>query len=282
MNKLLSRYGTEIVIWDGDVLAFIAAAAVERPFESADGHVQMRADRSEGETAIDNLVFRIKEDLGIHGLEHRFVLSGPGHINWRLGVDPEYKNNRSGKAKPMLLPSMRKYLVSRFSAVWTDTLEADDVIGITMTSRNWGNVLSVGRDKDFKSIPGLHYTIGQDAVEPISLSDADAFFYAQCLAGDMTDNIAGCLGIGMTRAKRIVETPVRLEPKQGTITRGKNKGQLITKWHEAPTDNMWECIVTHYEKAGLTEAEALKTARLVRILRKGEFEGGRVKLWEPF
>jgi DNA polymerase-1 len=105
----------------------------------------------------------------------------------------------------------------------------------------------------------------------------------QSLAGDRVDGYAGCPGIGMERSKRILSDPKELVPEHGVVTRGARKGQATTKWVSKPTDSMWRCIVTHYEKAGRDEAEALLNARLARILRAGEYdrETGAVKLWVP-
>jgi hypothetical protein len=43
----------------------------------------------------------------------------------------------------------------------------------------------------------------------------------------------------------------------------------------------WDTVVEAYEKAGLTEDDALVTARLARILRAEDYDGVNIKLWEP-
>ena len=42
-----------------------------------------------------------------------------------------------------------------------------------------------------------------------------------------------------------------------------------------------DTVVEAYEKAGLTEDDALVTARLARILRAEDYDGVNIKLWEP-
>ena len=105
----------------------------------------------------------------------------------------------------------------------------------------------------------------------------------QALAGDAIDGFAGCPGIGMKRAAEIIDNPTRLVPQEGVKTRGVNKGEAVTRWMAEPTRDYWACIVSHYHKAGLTEEDALKTARLARILRHGEYnpETEELRLWTP-
>ena len=105
----------------------------------------------------------------------------------------------------------------------------------------------------------------------------------QTLAGDATDGFYGCPGLGLKRAAEIIDQPVRLVPKDGIKTRGVNKGEAVTRWFAEPTRDYWACIVSHYRKAGLGEAEALVAARLARLLRHGEYdpETEELRLWTP-
>ena len=83
----------------------------------------------------------------------------------------------------------------------------------------------------------------------------------QTLVGDPTDGYSGCPKCGQKKAKEL------LPP--------------VIKWHE---DEVWKIIVSTYRKQGLGEADALKNARMARILRAGEYEHKpkrRVKLWHP-
>lgn len=276
------------LVIDGDTIAFIAAAAVQTNFEDEHGMVSPRASIREGEVVVDNLLcavgVRLDEDE-----RWAICLSDPSGDNWRKDVDPQYKANRVNQAKPLILGAMKQYLRDRYRAEHKARLEADDMVGIALTAvldldgDEDRRPLAIGRDKDFRTIPGWHLTVGEKEHRYISVEEADAFFLAQVLAGDRVDGFDGCPGIGMTRAERIIAKPFRLVPQKGVITRGKNKGQETTKWFEEPTEDIWECITTHYEKAGLQEADALRTARLARILRYGEydFETAEVRLWEP-
>lgn len=273
---------------DGDVIAFIAAAAVEHPLEDEFGFVRPFAYTREGEAVVENKLWWLKQKLG--GDHIKIFLSDPKE-NWRFDVARTYKGNRKELVKPLLLDKLKAYLREIHGAEHWSRLEADDVLGIVATddTRFPGSKIIVGRDKDFRGIPCRLHTIGDldgkgnPVVVETGPKEAEQFHLKQALAGDRVDGFEGCPGIGMTRAEKIIEKPVKLVPKEGQITRGKNKGQKITKWFEEPTEDLWEAIVSQYHKAGQTEQEALTTARLARILLAGEYDHDthKVKLWDP-
>lgn len=279
-----------VLLVDGDTLAFRAASAVNHTVESPTGFIEPFARRWEGETVLDNMIARLKERLKADDMV--FYLSCPSGDNWRLQVDPEYKSNRKGSIRPLLLDDLKRYLRQDYGASHVAFLEADDTIGIFATDPEFypdHRKIIVGRDKDFATIPGEHYQLLDDdadnkpIIRTVLPMEASLSHYAQALSGDAVDGYPGCPGIGKTRAREIVENPERLVPKAGVITRGKNKGQEITKWFSAGPSSVWEAIVSHYEKAGLSEADALRNARLARILLHGEydFDNHAVRLWVP-
>ncbi|MBO6814570.1 MAG: hypothetical protein JJ891_06905 [Rhizobiaceae bacterium] len=274
---------------DGDTLAFIAASVCQHTVESPNGTIEPFAMRPEGEAVVDNLISGLKTRLKAQSI--RIFLSCPAEDNWRLKVDPEYKSNRKNSLRPMLLTPLKEYLRRKYQAEHLAFLEADDALGIHATAEELvpGRKIVVGRDKDFQTIPGLHYqlkdndTSGNPVVREVTAMEARLSHYVQALAGDAIDGFPGCPGIGMKSARKIVENPLRLVPKEGVITRGKNKGQKVIKWHEAGDCSVWEAIVCRYEKAGLGDKEALKTARLSKILLANDYdmETKTVTLWVP-
>lgn len=276
---------------DGDIIAFSAAAAAQAIWVDDAGWHTPIANEREGEAIVDNILHGLKKGLGAQSFE--VILSDPTE-NWRKQVDPTYKTNRKTEARPLLLSHLKAYLEFKHKASWWAGLEADDVLGLLMTgpphSTMTYRLVCVGRDKDFKSIPGLHHSIKQDIgprgemlVRQVSQWEADKFHLMQTLAGDRVDGYYGCPGIGMDRAAGIIDAPMRLVPAKGVKTRGVNKGEAVTRWVGEPTTDLWACIVSHYEKMGLGETEALVTARLARILRHGEYdrETESVTLWTP-
>jgi 5'-3' exonuclease len=90
----------------------------------------------------------------------------------------------------------------------------------------------------------------------VTPEEADYWFWTQCLTGDPVDGYKGVPGIGAVSSKKILE---------------------------AAGDNPWQDIVAAYVKAGQTEEDALRNARLARILRPGEYNSTTKEpiLWTP-
>lgn len=280
---------------DGDVIAYQAASACQRvvanPEEDAFGYAWAYADCKQGRAIVDNMLAKLKASLNAEHWE--IALSGTSALNWRKAILPTYKSNRDDIVRPVLLGTLKQYLRDAYGAVSEVVLEADDLIGIWATGE-WCSVepfgpfaVIVGRDKDFKGIPGTHHTLGdldgkgQPRLRFVSCEEAERFHLTQALAGDRVDGYAGCPGIGMERASQVIANPQRLVPKSGTLTAGKNKGTQVTKWYAEPTEDYWACIVSHYLKAGLTEADALTTAQVAKILLADDWSTEGVRLWSP-
>jgi hypothetical protein len=284
-----------LLIIDGDVIAFIAAAACERVVQDELGNVRTEGFIDEGIAVAAGLIAKFRNQLRSGDLppEYIVVLSDP-HDNYRFDIDHNYKGNRKAgdmSRVPVLLNPLKEWLKREHSANFLPRLEADDAVGLLMTDPKLEDFarIAVGRDKDFKCIPGWHYQYHKGDenadITPFyqSPEDADRWHLMQSLAGDMTDGFGGCPGIGLKRAAVLIEECMLQVPGEGVITRGANKGQKVVRWTQTPAANHWECIVSHYEKHGLGEMEALQTARLAHLLRHGEYnpETHEVKLWTP-
>lgn len=283
-----------LLIFDGDVLAFIAAAAVQAPLQLANGDMTQFAKLEDGTLAIDGFIAKFRNAFAAGTAEDELVvvLSDPA-ANWRYDVDHNYKANRKGTELPMLLRPLKEYLKATYGASLSTRCEADDLVSLMMTDPALEDFkrIAIGRDKDFKSIPGWHYQMPKKMSEVgsspkpffITPEEAAHWHLLQTLAGDMTDNIPGCTNVGMVRAERILGENLLLVPSDGVITRGKNKGEKCVRWITKPAASLWDCIVSNYEKVGLSENEALQTARLTHLLRHGEYnaETGEVVLWNP-
>jgi 5'-3' exonuclease len=291
MANLFKRTKPLMALIDGDTLAFRAAAAVNHTMHWPTGLVENFARKPEGEGVLINMMDKLQKRLGFQ--EMKVFLSCPTNDNWRLEVDPNYKANRKDSIRPLLLGHLKGFLRLNFAAQHMAYLEADDAIGVWATSEilcpsSEYDKIIVGRDKDFMTIPGLHYQLGDDVMglpDPKVITPGEAVknHYVQALAGDAVDGYPGCPGIGMKTARRIIEAPTRLVPKEGIITRGARKGMIDLKWHEDGPCGIWEAIICRYKKAGLSEREALKTARLAKILlaEDYELETATVRLWTP-
>lgn len=186
------------------------------------------------------------------------LLTGPH--NFRKVVEPTYKLNRKPVAKPIALAFAKQYMVDHLGARIVDGLEADDLIGLSLTGKYAeGKGIAVSIDKDMATIPGLHMNPNKD-LKPrlVSQQDADRYWMTQTLTGDTTDGYSGAPGIGPKKAEAILA----------------GRTELAT---------MWAGVLAGYAKVKATQALALTTARLARILRKGDYDppGQEVLLWHP-
>lgn len=273
---------------DGDIIAFTAAAAVQNLYEDEFGFVMPIARRQEGEAVVDNMLSNLK--IAFKSTHMRVALTDPKE-NFRREVWPEYKASRKASMRPLLLDILKTYLRDNHAAFHWDSLEADDVLGILNTEPQDypGRRILVGRDKDFRTVPGEYFHLMRQDwrvkpfVEQITPWEAQQFHLLQTLMGDMTDGYAGCPGLGKKRAQDLLDAPVVLRPQPGVKTRGVNKGESTTKWVSEPTRDLWACIVSHYKKAGQTEEDALVTARLAHILQHEDYnrETQEITLWTP-
>jgi hypothetical protein len=104
--------------------------------------------------------------------------------------------------RPQHLQPVREFLVVKWGAELTDGYEADDAIGIGMSS---GSTVCCSLDKDLKQLPGEHYNWVKDEWDAVSEVEGWRHFYKQLLTGDKSDNIPGIRGIGKVRAARLIE-----------------------------------------------------------------------------
>lgn len=243
------------VLIDADILAFQIASSLEQVFEFNGEHV-LHADLNAGKREVDNAVEYIIEKIDAD----RAALFLTGSNNFRKEVLPSYKGNRVGVRKPMILSGLRKYMQEVYGDLCflEDTLEGDDLIGIHATMPHSGERVIYSADKDLKTVPGLHWCPEDGEIIEIAESNADRMFFSQVLTGDPTDNYKGCPGVGPVKAEKLLE------------------GKVDNK-------ERWETVVNAYQKAKLTEKDALQQARCARILRHGEynFETKKVSLWTP-
>lgn len=188
--------------------------------------------------------------------------------NFRYDVDPSYKGNRKGTRKP----SCYEEVVKRAKDTWAfyshPGLEADDVLGIFATRDS--NTILVSEDKDMKTIPCTLFQQGQ--LQKIDKATADWWFFYQTLVGDTADGYPGLPGVGPKKAEAILASAKEYADSQIAQDLNLSKGDCV-----------WYVVKHAYEQRGLTEADAIKQARLARILRDEDWckDTKTVKLWTP-
>jgi len=234
---------------DGDIVAFQAAVSLEHPTKYDEDTWILWASESDTKAKFDGMMQNLIEKSGAADV----IVAFTDKVNFRKELCDTYKANRAKTRKPMLLSLLKDYCTTRYRSLVYPRLEADDVLGICGTYEPlFKEPIIWSIDKDLMQIPGLHLV--DDEIVEVTPEQADYFFLKQVLTGDQADNYSGCKGIGEKRATAILD--------------------------EDPT---WGAVVKAYEKAGLTEEDAISQARLARILRHGEYdmENSTVKLWSP-
>lgn len=113
-----------------------------------------------------------------------------------------YKGNRTAQ-KPTHLKAVGEYLVKSHGATVAAGIEADDAIGIGLTSDP--GTVCVSIDKDLDQVPGWHFNWVEDRAYWITPKEGDYSFYTQLLTGDTTDNVPGVAGIGPAKASGILD-----------------------------------------------------------------------------
>lgn len=261
----------KLLLIDGDEFIFRAAAAVEHEsrfnttlgdpdWNEAPVHV-LFSHPGKARDVLDEMLERIFERFETR--KHFLCFStGP---NFRFGVDPTYKNNRANSRKPLCYVQLREDVEKAYRCKAFPGLEADDVMGVLATMPRMHDnhqPIIVSQDKDMKTIPTTVWN-GKDLVT-YTEAQADYWHLYQTLVGDTSDGYKGCKGIGAVKAEKILNSA-----------------------HDHAGDTYaeatWNAVKAAYEKAGLTEADAIVQARLARILRWEDWdnETKEPRLWTP-
>ena len=180
--------------------------------------------------------------------------------NFRYDVDPTYKANRKGTRKPLAYLDVLARVEDTWPSFKHDGLEADDVMGIFATRD--ANTIICSMDKDMKTIPCTLWD--GTKLQKVDPSTADTWFMYQVLVGDTADGYPGLPSVGPKKADAILKAGVK-----------EKTGPLI--------ENLWKHVKAAYEAKGLTEADAIKQARLARILRNSDWDAKKKEpiLWTP-
>ena len=241
------------LLFDADIIAFKAAAAVEHPIKWGDGLWTLHAYEHEAIEQCINYISNVRRDL--IASDHTLYLTGPD--NWRKDILPTYKENRKDTRKPLVLQAVRQWMIEEQGAVLTDTFEADDLLGIEATTHPLTTII-VSEDKDLQTIPALLYNPAKDtAVRHIGVFEAAYNHMHQTLTGDKTDNYDGLAGCGPVTATKIL-APAK-EP-----------------------EDLWPLVVKAFQSKKLSEEHALVQAQVARICHASDIDkSGKVTPWTP-
>lgn len=233
---------------DAEVYLYPAIATAEFEVEFQPDMWTYVCNHSDAKTTFDNDISKVIEVLP----DAEIILVFGDSTNFRYAVYPEYKSGRRRYRKPAGYSALRQWAMDSWPSKLFTGVEGDDGLGLLARG---GDVI-VSRDKDLKTIPGLHLRDG--TLEEITEHQANLAFYTQALTGDSTDGYPGCPGIGpVSAAKVLAGCNTELE--------------------------MWLAVLEAYQKAGKSYEFALQMARCARILRPGEYDRDRKQavLWNP-
>ena len=241
------------LLLDADWLVYSSCCSCEHDYRWDEWHHSLHLDEKEVHELIQ---YRVEQYQGIAEDDGQVIMCFSEYPTFRHTLSQDYKTNRIGKRKPLGLKRVIEQVADYYHSVSFPNLEGDDVMGLLATGQEYKNPVIVSPDKDMKGVPCR--LLANDEIELITRKRADRNWMLQCLTGDSGDNIPGLIGVGPVTANKILGDAESLS-------------------------DMWDKVITTYEKKKKTYADALMTARLTRILRDGEYNHvtGEVKLWEP-
>lgn len=266
------------VLIDADILAYQVASSQEEAYDFG-GQVVYSADEEKAIDEVNNAIAWIIDHVDADGA----ALFLTGTNNFRKQVLPTYKENRKDVRKPQLLQPIRKWMLENTKCFIEDGLEGDDLIGIHATMPHKGERVIWSADKDLKTVPGLHWNPDDGCIYEIDEEEANYRFLSQVITGDPTDNYSGCPGAGPSMVDKTLYKSMAWYSWEHEFTRGPRKGLTEKRWDLEHETDPWKIVLSIYEKAGLTEGDAIIQARCARILRHGEynFKTQEVLLWQP-
>lgn len=228
---------------DADYIVYKSCAAAEYDIDWGEDVIMVGSKFSEAYANTIRDINRIKSEF----FDPDIILFFSDSINFRKQVDPSYKGHRNRK-KPCGYKRVIYALHDQYRVIRMPELEADDAMGVYATSEE--DCIICSPDKDMKQIPGTLYNM--DEVFTITKQDGWEWFLIQTLAGDQTDGYSGAPGYG-------VKTSAKFFGENGYT---------------------WNSVVKAFKQKGLTEDDALKNARLAKILTSNDYDD-RPILWTP-
>ena len=233
---------------DADYIAYKCCAATETEIDFGEDLIVVTSNFSEAYKYVERELFNIANDLGCFDDS---ILFFSDSVNFRKSIDPAYKGHRNRK-KPCGYKRVINKLKEEYHVVVMPTLEADDAIGIYATKEE-GHIIC-SPDKDMRQIPGDLFDL-TNGVVTITKEEGDRWHLIQTMAGDQTDGYAGVPSIGIKRADALLT----------------EKGAT------------WQTVLEAFLDKDLTEEDALRNARLAKILQVEDYDftNQTVRPWTP-
>lgn len=248
------------ILLDADIVAYKVACLNQTDFDWGDTGKSRVVDPIKARKDTDELIGEYCTTLKANKVI--VCLSDP-NANFRKELSGgTYKSNRAKVERPELLAWVKEYLEHEYRSFIRPRLEADDIMGILMTTDKFidGRKIMVSEDKDMRTVPGLLFNPNKPDLGVIEVSelDADRFHMWQTMCGDPVDGYPGCPGIG-------------------------EKSEYAQEIIGASRAELWDIVLEAYASKGLKEDDALLQARLAHILWASSynFKSKKVRLWSP-
>jgi 5'-3' exonuclease len=137
----------------------------------------------------------------------------------RKEISKEYKSNRQPNE---IVNCLRRMYIAKNNAIYSDTLEADDLIAIRARELGEFNCVIATMDKDLTQIGGFIYNFyrkpslkdeegneievyKRKGLSYVSKFDGQKFLAKQLLQGDISDKIGGLPKYGAVKASKIID-----------------------------------------------------------------------------
>jgi DNA polymerase-1 len=248
---------TQLLI-DGDEYLFKACVLAETDIRWDDQNHVLQANENEAWKTFVKSIERAANKFGVDPVKDVILCFSGTYTtpNFRLAIDPNYKASRADKRKPLCYADLRETIDELYTTQTFPGLEADDVMGI-MATQPKANRIIVSQDKDMKTIPAQVWDGKDGTLTRWTEAEADYWHMFQTLTGDAVDGYKGCPGMGAVGAQKLLY-------------------QDDDKATGSPSySGPWGRVVAAYEKKKLTAEDALRNARLARILRWDDWDRRR-------
>jgi DNA polymerase-1 len=262
----------KIALIDADVLVYRAACVATEEIQWDEDTVSKNTSFSRASQAAHAMVKAWTKAAGCARARLLFSDRSRPKASFRYSVHPHYKANRKAENKPECLEEVEAWAMDRFDGHYYSGLEGDDALGIEATEEP-GRYVIVSTDKDMLTVPGDVFIIPhmrplkEAKAQHITPFRADYNWFYQTLLGDTVDNYKGAPGVGKVAAE---------------------------KWlYGSQTEAMWQDVLDaftaqfdrpNWRAKFVTDTaydEALMNARCARILRYGDYDLNKVRLWTP-
>ncbi len=227
---------------DADYFFYRAAAASELELDYSQDLTVVVGNFSQGKKIVETEITRLCERFDTNEI----LLTFTDQTNFRKCVDETYKGNRT-KRKPAGYLKLKNWGIINWPSLMKPALEADDVCSILATNGSLKNFVLISPDKDMEQVPCRLYNLKKEWTQTPEAAKKKLF--QQTLEGDQCDGYRGCIGVGPKSAEKILA--------------------------KVENEDYWPAVVEAFLKAGQTEADALRTIRLARILQAEDWDADK-------